>query len=124
MVVPSCCDVSGNLLVVIVAILYDLIRWVFMKFLVQSKVILNLFFVESFRTLGVQHSKMPLMIDWIIGAKRPCLTSCMFFNTLMSSSFNFGFVSKIEKCVRKETIPLAITSFKCGLSSPLSVSYS
>jgi len=82
------------------------------------------FFVESFRTLGAQHSKMPLMIGWIIGAKGPCPTSCMFLNTSMNSSFNFGFVYKIEKCVGKETIPLAITSFKCGLNSPLGVNHS
>ncbi len=79
-----------------------------MKFLVQGKVILNLLFVESIRTLGAWHSKMPLMIGWIIGVEKACPTSHMFFNTLMSSSFNFGFVSKIEKCVRKEAIPLAI----------------
>ncbi len=124
MVVPSCCHVFDNFLVVVVAILYDLLRWVFMKFLVQSKIILNLFFVESLRTLGAQQSKMPLMIGWIIDAKRPCPTCRMFFNTLMSSFFNFGFVSTIEKCLGKETIPLAITSFKCGLSSPLGVNHS
>ncbi len=64
------------------------------------------------------------MISWTIGAKRPCPTTCMFFNTLISSSFKFGFVFKIEKCVRNEVVLLAITSFKCGLSFPLGVNHS
>jgi hypothetical protein len=52
MVVLSCCHVYGNFFIIVVATLYDLLRWVFMKFLVQGKVILNPIFVESFITLG------------------------------------------------------------------------
>lgn len=64
------------------------------------------------------------MIGWTIGAKRPCPTTCMFFNALMSSFFDSGLVSKIEKCVRNEVVPLVITSFKCGLSLPFGVNHS
>jgi len=53
MAIPFYCHVSGNFPMVVVAALYDQLRWVFMKFLVQGKVILNLRFEESFKTLGV-----------------------------------------------------------------------
>jgi hypothetical protein len=68
MVVLSCCHVFGGFPIVVVATLYDLLRWDFMKFMVQGKVILNPLFVESFRPSGSRHSKMFLMIGWIIGA--------------------------------------------------------
>jgi len=64
------------------------------------------------------------MIGWTIGAKRPYLAARMFFKTLMISSFNFGLVFRIEKCVGMEAIPFAIAFFKCGLSSFLGVNHS
>ncbi len=109
---------------VVVAALYDQLRWVFMEFLIQGKVILNLRFEESFKTSGAQHLKIPLMIGWTIGAKRLYPAARMFFKTLKISSFNFGLVSRIEKCVGMEVVPFVIASFKCGLSSPLDVNHS
>jgi hypothetical protein len=70
-----------------------------MKFLVKGKITLNPCFVESLKASNVQHSKIPLMIGWTIGVESLCQIIHMFFNTLMSSSFNFGLVSKIEICV-------------------------
>jgi hypothetical protein len=124
MAIFSCCHVSDNFPMVVVAALYDQLRWVFMEFLIQGKVILNLRFEESFKTSGAQHLKIPLMIGWTIGAKRLYPAARMFFKTLKISSFNFGLVSRIEKCVGMEVVPFVIASFKCGLSSPLDVNHS
>ncbi len=67
-----------------------------MKYCVHSKVTLNpSLFVESFRSLGVLLSNTPQMIGCTMGAKSPCPIARMFFDMLMSSFFNFGFVSKI-----------------------------
>ncbi len=124
MAILFCCHVSGNFPTFVVVALYDQLRWVFMKILVQGKVILNLRFEESFKTSGARHLKIPLMIGWTIGAERPYPTARMLFKTLMLSSFNFGLVSKIEKCVGMGVVPLAIVFFKCGLSFFLSVNHS
>jgi hypothetical protein len=71
-----------------------------MKSCVHSKVTLNPFlFVESFRSLGVLLSNTLQMIGCTMGEASPCPIAHMFFNMLMSSFFNFGFVSIIEKCI-------------------------
>jgi hypothetical protein len=47
-----CYHVSGNFPTVVMVASFDQLRWVFMKFLVQGKVILNLRFEKFFKTSG------------------------------------------------------------------------
>jgi hypothetical protein len=79
-----------------------------MKSCVHSKVTLNPpLFIESFRSLGVLCSNTPQMIGCTMGTTSPYSIAHMFFKMLMSSFFNFGFVSVIEKCIfdaRKEVL--------------------
>jgi len=70
-----------------------------MKFLVYSKDTLKPpRFVKSFKSSCALLSKIPLMIGFTIGVERPCPIARMFFNKIVNSSFNFGLVSRIEKC--------------------------
>ncbi len=94
-----------------------------MKSLIEGKVTLNPRFVESFIISTAKHSNIYLMIGWTIGAKIPCPIACMFFNALISSSFNSSIVSKIEKSIRNEVVLLVLTSFKCDLSFPIGVNH-
>jgi hypothetical protein len=87
--IPFCCHVSSNFPTVVVVALYDQLRWVFMKFLVQGKVISNLRFEKSFKTSGARHLKIPLMIGWTIGAERPYPIARMLFKTVMIFIFQF-----------------------------------
>jgi hypothetical protein len=64
------------------------------------------------------------MIGWTIGVEKLYPALRMFFKTIMISSFNSSLVSRIEKCVSMEEVPLTITSFKCGLNSFLGVNHS
>jgi hypothetical protein len=98
-----------------------------MKFCVHSKVTLTLpLFVESFRSLGVLLSNTPQMIGCTMGAASPCPVAHMFFNMLMSSFFNFGFVSIIEKCIfdAREVVLFFMAFLKCGFTSFLGVNHS
>jgi hypothetical protein len=52
---------------------------------VEKREIMN----NTIRQMGLQ----------VMGAISPCSIVHMFFNMLMSSFFNFGFVSRIEKCI-------------------------
>ncbi len=98
-----------------------------MKCLVHSKETLKfLHFVKSFKSLCALFSKIPLMIGCTIGVEILYPVVRMFFDKVIKSSFNFSFVSRIEKCfsTTMEAMPFSITTFTCCFSSPLGMSHS
>jgi hypothetical protein len=89
MAIPFYFHVGDNFLVIVILALQDQLNWLFMKSCIHFKVILNLlYFVKSFRSSFVLLSNILQRIGCTIGVKRPCPTTCMFFNMLRNSSFN------------------------------------